>query len=304
MAAQLSKNRSTSPKFKSLRKNVKSDSIQQVLRFVKQTDCPSCFIFYIRWFPLSKTDLKAELYRNKDEGYSSNIRWDMIQMISAGNHKILDVGCGAGHTLKKLKELGKANETVGIEINEQVTQDLSDTLDRLYVGDVETIDLPPTEKYFDYILFGDVLEHLIDPRRVLHIYKSLLRDDGYIIASIPNIKHYNVLLRLIFFDEFQYTDAGLLDSSHLRFFTKKEILKMFTDEKFDVVDLISVDGSKPGKKFKDTLFTFLNSKLFSFLSQRLQILTMYFLDSSFYASQYIIKAKKKESEEATVTTHL
>jgi 2-polyprenyl-3-methyl-5-hydroxy-6-metoxy-1,4-benzoquinol methylase len=259
--------------------------------------------FHIRWSPLSKTDLKAELYWNKDEGYSSNIRWDIIQLIPAGNHKILEVGCGAGHTLKKLKELGKAKETVGIEINEQVTRELSHTLDRLYVGDVETVDLPPTENCFDYILFGDVLEHLIDPRGVLHSYKSLLRYDGYIIASIPNIKHYSVLLRLIFFDEFQYTDAGILDRSHLRFFTKKEILKMFTDEKFEVVDLIPVDGSKPGKRYKDTLFTFLNSKLFAHLSS-LQILTMYFLDSSFYAAQYIIKAKKTESEKAAITTHL
>jgi len=304
MGAQLSKNRFTSPKLQSVRENVRSASIQQVLRFVKQTDCPSCFIFHIRWFPLSKTDLKAELYRDKDEGYSSNIRWEIIQLIPAGNHKILEVGCGAGHTLKKLKELSKANETVGIEINEQVTQGLSDTLDRLYVGDVETIDLPHTENCFDYIIFGDVLEHLIDPRRVLHNYKSLVRDDGYIIASIPNIKHYSVLLRLIFFDEFQYSDAGILDRSHLRFFTKKEILKMFTDEKFEVVDLIPLDGSKPGeKKYKDTLFTFLNSKLFPLLS-RLQILTLYFVDSSFYASQYIIKAKKTKSEDAAMTTHL
>ncbi|MGZ4929169.1 MAG: class I SAM-dependent methyltransferase [Halobacteriota archaeon] len=245
---------------------------------------------------MSKTDLKAELYRNKDEGYSSQIRWDIIQLIPAGKHKILDVGCGAGDTSKKLKELGKANETVGIEINEQVTQDLSEILDRLYVGDVETIELPRTENNFDYILFGDVLEHLINPRRVLHSYKSLLRDNGYIIASIPNIKHYEVLLRLIFFDEFQYGDEGILDWAHLRFFTKKEIVKMFTDENFEVVDLIPVDGSKPGKRFKDTLFTFLNSSFFSYLSN-LKIFTMYFLDRSFYAAQYIVKAKKTKSKE-------
>jgi 2-polyprenyl-3-methyl-5-hydroxy-6-metoxy-1,4-benzoquinol methylase len=252
---------------------------------------------------VSKTDLKAELYRNKDEAYSSYISWNMIQLIPAGNHKILEVGCGAGHTLKKLKELGKANEIVGIEINEQVTQNLSDTLDRFYIGDVETIDLPYTENYFDYILFGDVLEHLINPRRVLHSYKSLLRDDGHIIASIPNIKHHSVLLRLIFFDEFHYTDAGILDSSHLRFFTKKEIVKMFHDEKFEVVDLIPVEGIKPGKKYRDELFTFLNSRVFSYLSS-LQPLTMFFLDRSFYAAQYIIKAKKEKSEEVAITKNL
>jgi 2-polyprenyl-3-methyl-5-hydroxy-6-metoxy-1,4-benzoquinol methylase len=251
---------------------------------------------------VSKTDLKAELYRNKDGAYSSNIRWDMIQLIPAGDHRILEVGCGAGCTLMKLKELGKANEIVGIEIDEQVTQELAGTLDRLYVGDVETIDLPYTEKYFDYILFGDVLEHLINPRRVLHSYKSLLRDDGYIIASIPNIKNHKILVKLIFFDEFQYTDAGILDRSHLRFFTKKEMVKMFDDEKLKVVDLIPLYDEQLGKKHK--IFTYLNSKLFWHLSSKQQILIMYFLDSSFHAVQYIIKAKKENSEETAVTAHL
>ena len=243
---------------------------------------------------MSKTNLKAELYEHKDEGYSSNIRWDVIPLIPTGDNKILEVGCGAGYTLKKLKELGKANEIVGIEMNEQVSQDLSDTLDRLYVGDVETIDLPQNEKYFDYILFVDVLEHLINPRGVLHDYKTLLRDGGYIIASIPNIKHHSVLLPLIFFDEFQYSDFGLLDASHLRFFTKKEILKMFKEEKLEVVDLIPLyDEPRWEKKYRNMLFTFLNKRLFSYL-YRLQILIMYFMDNSFYVRQYIIKAKKGE----------
>jgi 2-polyprenyl-3-methyl-5-hydroxy-6-metoxy-1,4-benzoquinol methylase len=250
---------------------------------------------------VSKTDLKAELYRNKNEAYSSLIRWDMIRLIPTGNHKFLDVGCGAGYTLKKLKELGKANEIVGIETNEQVTKGLSDTLDRLCIGDVETIELPRTEKYLDYILFGDVLEHVINPWRVLHRYKSVLRDNGYIIASIPNIKNYNVLIRLIFFDEFQYTDAGILDSSHLRFFTKLEIVKMFKDEKLQVVDLMPIYNTKLlGKKNENTPFPDQNSRLFSYLS-RLRKLKKHLWGNSFYAGHYIIKAKKEESEQAAST---
>lgn len=250
---------------------------------------------------MSKTDLKAEFYRNKDDAYSSWIRWDLIQLIPTGDHKILEIGCGAGHTLKKLKELGKAKEIVGIEINEQLTQDLSDNLDGLYVGDVEIMDLPNTEKYFDYILFGDVLEHLINPRRVLQRCRSLMSDDGFVIASIPNIKHHSILLRLILFDEFQYTDAGILDRSHLRFFTKKEIVKMFNDEKFDVIDLIPLYDGGPGTGYKDKLFTYLNSsRLLSYLSS-LEIFFLFFLDSSFYARQYVIKAKKEKPEAAAIT---
>jgi len=63
-----------------------------------------------------KTDLKAEFYRNKDEAYFSAVRWDVIQLIPKGRHKILEVGCSGGAPLRKLKELGKASEIVGIEI--------------------------------------------------------------------------------------------------------------------------------------------------------------------------------------------
>ena len=176
----------------------------------------------------------AELYRDKNQTYFSNIRWDIISLIPTGDYKILDVGSGAGCTLRELKARGKASETVGIEINQKAAADSLDHLDGLIIGDVETMDLPYSDKYFDYILFADVLEHFINPSRVLHKCKNLLSDDGYIIAALPNIKHYSVLLGLILFDEFKYTDrGGLLDSSHLRFFTKKEIIRMFRDEQLE-----------------------------------------------------------------------
>jgi 2-polyprenyl-3-methyl-5-hydroxy-6-metoxy-1,4-benzoquinol methylase len=240
---------------------------------------------------MSKPDLKAELYEGKGEVYDSGvlgIKWPVIDLIPAGDHKILDVGCGAGDTLMKLKELGKAGETVGIEINKQVTQNLSDALDKLYVGDVETIDLPYTEKYFDYILFADVLEHLINPRKVLHDYKSLLRDDGCIIATIPNIKHYSVLIKLVLLDEFRYGDSGILDWTHLRFFTKKEIIKMFQDEGFEVVDLIHLPVSRKqaARNVRNVLLGFSNRLLGK---------------NSFHASGYLIRAKKQKLQDDTAT---
>jgi 2-polyprenyl-3-methyl-5-hydroxy-6-metoxy-1,4-benzoquinol methylase len=239
---------------------------------------------------MSKTDLNAGLCTKDDRGYFSVTRWEIIKLIPSGNHKILDVGCGAGSTLRKLKELGKANEIVGIEINEDVARNSSDALDKLHIGDVETMDLPYPEKYFDYILFADVLEHLINPRRVLRIYRNLLRDDGYLIATIPNIKHYNVLMRLILFDEFRYSDTGILDRSHLRFFTKKEIIKMFQDEQFEVVDLIHLHVPiKPANEAAE--------KALSDLPSRLRYKSSLYINqclakSSFYAYQYLIKAKK------------
>jgi 2-polyprenyl-3-methyl-5-hydroxy-6-metoxy-1,4-benzoquinol methylase len=232
----------------------------------------------------------AELYRDKNQSYFSHVRWDIISLIQTGDHKILDVGCGAGRTLRELKALGKASEIVGIEINQKAAADSSDHLDGLFIGDVETIDLPYPDKYFDYILFGDVLEHLINPGVVLHKYRNLLSDDGYIIATVPNIKHYSVLLGLILFDEFKYTDGGLLDRSHLRFFTKKEIIRMFRDEQLEVADLFAIQKqSSVEQALHSSKIT--SRVLDSVLRPAYRLSRL--PQNSFFAFQYVIKAKKR-----------
>jgi|AGTN01.2.fsa_nt_gi 2-polyprenyl-3-methyl-5-hydroxy-6-metoxy-1,4-benzoquinol methylase len=168
-----------------------------------------------------------EQYYAKADDYFSWIRWDIIELIPEGNHRILDIGCGNGATLKKLKEMGKADSIFGIEVNKDMEPFLH-SLDGAFIGDIESSEIPFSGTCFDYIIFGDVLEHLINPGKILCRYKKLLKNDGHIIASLPNIKNISVVSRLILLDEFHYRDAGILDMSHLRFFTKKEIKKLFT----------------------------------------------------------------------------
>lgn len=220
---------------------------------------------------------KTELYQKKDRDYFSNIRWNIIDLIPEGNHRILDIGCGDGGTLKKLKELGKANEIFGIELNEDIAKKLSQDLDEIVIGDVESIEPTFNEKYFDYILFGDSLEHLINPDKVLNKYKKLLKDDGFIIASIPNIKYFSIILKLIIFDEFKYVDAGILDRSHLRFFTKREIKRMFQNANLKII-YIEPNLWWPIKIIDNRIFTIF-SKLLP--------------GSSFFTIQYLIKARKE-----------
>jgi len=178
------------------------------------------------------------------------------------------------------------NEIVGIEINQNATADSSDHLDRLFIGDIETIDLPYPEKHFDYILLADVLEHLIKPSDVLRKCWDLLSDDGSIIASIPNVKHYSTLLGLILFDEFKYTDrGGLLDSSHLRFFTKKGIIRIFRDEKFEVADLVAIQWQTRVER-----------------ALRVSKITSRLLNNNtFFACQYLVTAKKEKHSKLTLT---
>lgn len=121
---------------------------------------------------------RNELYHDKSDIYFSGVRWDVISLIPDGDHRILEVGCGTGNTLIKLRELRKAQEIVGIELNSDVLQGNCNRLDAVLVGDVEEIEPGFEEAYFDYIIFADVLEHLVNPATVLKRLSLVSQEHG------------------------------------------------------------------------------------------------------------------------------
>jgi 2-polyprenyl-3-methyl-5-hydroxy-6-metoxy-1,4-benzoquinol methylase len=106
------------------------------------------------------------------------------------------------------------------------------------VGDIDGDILPFGKGFFDCILYGDVLEHLRNPWGVLDRHREILRDGGTIICSIPNIRYYGVLRSLIFKGRWDYTPLGILDRTHLRFFTLKTIEDMLRETGFEVKTVI------------------------------------------------------------------
>jgi SAM-dependent methyltransferase len=159
----------------------------------------------------------------KNIEYSSHIRAELIEMIPLIRGRFLEIGCGTGGTLELLKQRGAAY-TAGIDINaESIKMAIDRGVDAAIVADIEKDELPYREKEFDCIILADVLEHLYDPWNTLKKVTYYLADDGYLLLSLPNIKYYKVLRRLIFHDEWTYEDAGILDTTHVRFFTLKEI---------------------------------------------------------------------------------
>ena len=92
---------------------------------------------------------------------------------------------------------------------------------------------------FDYIIFGDVLEHLHNPQQTVRYCKELLKENGRIIASIPNVMHISVMNQLLR-GEFRYTDIGLLDKTHIHLFTQKEIVRMFAQENYTIEEMQGV----------------------------------------------------------------
>ena len=174
----------------------------------------------------------------KRKDYFSSIRWDLISFVSEGNNRILEIGCGEGNTGKALKEQGKAVEVVGVEKVPEIAEIAKTKIDKVLCADVETIELLTSTGDFDYIIMGDVLEHLYDPWICVNKLGRYLKKGGYLIASIPNIRNWRIIRDLVLKGEWNYSSQGLLDDTHLRFFTKKSILKLFSSEDFFIYRLI------------------------------------------------------------------
>jgi 2-polyprenyl-3-methyl-5-hydroxy-6-metoxy-1,4-benzoquinol methylase len=164
-------------------------------------------------------------------------RTDLVELIPDHARRILDVGCGVGKTGQYLREKG-FKEIFGVEINTNAGQQAKSFYKEVIIGDIEKDVLPFNRSFFDCILYGDVLEHLIDPWKVLRSHREILKDDGIIICSIPNIRYYKILKPLILNGRWEYVDLGILDRTHLRFFTLKTIEDMFRETGYEIKKLI------------------------------------------------------------------
>lgn len=173
----------------------------------------------------------AELFKEKwgfDLGYYTNGRNQIIKQIEKDADaaiSVLEIGCGMGGTLAKIEYLWPKAKTAGIEMVESVARLGANYLD-IIQGDIETMELPYERESFDYIIFADVLEHLYDPEKILKRLLPYLKRDGKFLCSIPNIMHKSVLIPLLQ-GKFEYEEAGILDRTHVRFFTLDSIAEMF-----------------------------------------------------------------------------
>jgi SAM-dependent methyltransferase len=168
-------------------------------------------------------------YSEKPVQYFGYARKEIEVLLPAVLNRALEVGCGSGATLRWLTETKAITNTVGIEISPVAAQLAKEQVQEVYCMNFERDAIPANLGVFDLVLCLDVLEHMVDPwAAVSRLVSNHLQPGGTIIISLPNVRHYSVVFPLLTKGVWPYEDAGLLDRTHLRFFTRSSAMELLS----------------------------------------------------------------------------
>jgi 2-polyprenyl-3-methyl-5-hydroxy-6-metoxy-1,4-benzoquinol methylase len=168
-----------------------------------------------------------------------------LAQLAGDRERVLDAGCAVGYIGEFLRQLLPQRWLAGIELDPGAAEQARPHYNQLIVGNIEDEKVwNQLQRKVAAIIFGDVLEHTADPLRVLQIAREQLTDDGIVIVSMPNIAHVRIRLRLLF-GRFEYEEWGIMDRTHLRFFTFATAQKLLSDAGYRVVHTEAVHAFVP-----------------------------------------------------------
>ena len=189
-------------------------------------------------------DVAEAVQDNSHPDYFSRVNPTLLALLPRHASSVLEIGCGSGALGRAFKTFAPNARYVGVEFDSTAAGNARRYLDQVVHGDVESLD-PATliehGERFDALVFGDVLEHLRDPWQTLSRLLPLLADDGEVLACVPNVQHWSVLLGLLR-GQWRYAREGLLDQTHLRFFTLEGVESMFLQAGLVIHDIRQREG--------------------------------------------------------------
>ncbi len=189
-----------------------------------------------------------------DEHYFDNQRPEIIKLVDTAAINILDVGCGNGKLGAELKRLAPNRKITGVEKEHEAAIEARLVLDEVIECDIQNFKFSFNNETFDCIIFADILEHLLEPEIILKKFKPFLKHNGIIILSIPNMRHYTVIMQLIF-RGWEYKDYGFFDRTHLRFFSLNSMKELINNSGLKITEIIPrIVASKKARLLNLLLF--------------------------------------------------
>lgn len=182
-----------------------------------------------------------------DTRYYATARHDVLAHVEAVPRRVLEIGCGTGRTMEVLRKRGGVEFAVGVELDAPSAKIAEAQFDTLYVSAVE--DAPFEQAIepgtLDAVFCLDVLEHLVDPWTVVKRVSPLLTTGGRLYISLPNIRNWKFIFRLLFRGDFHYRDSGLLDRTHMRFFVRSTAIDLAEAGGLSLVKAVDARHYKP-----------------------------------------------------------
>jgi 2-polyprenyl-3-methyl-5-hydroxy-6-metoxy-1,4-benzoquinol methylase len=176
----------------------------------------------------------------KDQ-YFRESRPEMLRFGPEDARRVLEIGCAEGTFAASVKKRNAA-EVWGIEFDADAAEHAATLLDRVFTGDADAVLATIPDAHFDAIICNDVLEHLREPQATLTTLRAKLAPGGVVVASLPNIRHLAALSTVLFRRDFPQEDFGIFDRTHLRFFTRKSMRRLFDDAGFELRTIKGVNG--------------------------------------------------------------
>lgn len=163
----------------------------------------------------------------------------MVPFLPGQYARVLEVGCGEGVFAPLLKQ---PCETWGVEMDAASAARARERMTRVLVGTYEQVESELPVGYFDLVVCNDVIEHMADPEAFLSAVRTRMAPGGHVVASIPNMRHWEVLWQLLVKKDWKYVREGIMDRTHLRFFTERSIRRLFEDHGFTVERMAGING--------------------------------------------------------------
>lgn len=212
----------------------------------------------------------------------------IILSLIQNKKKILEVGSSSGYMTKVLKDRGCSVDVV--ELDTTALKKVKNIANLTFAGSIEDKKIQDQiKKHYEVIICADVLEHLADPEPVLDFLKTRLDDKGYFLISIPNVAFWEMRKQLFFQGDFSYKESGLMDKTHLRFYSLNNFIDLLKKHKFYIYEMIPAEARFPFEYSISNIPLFGNLFLKFFKSKIIRLwpnLTYY---------HYVVKASIKKS---------